>query len=122
MNYCGEHHDEVDFNNIVSTGWYWPEPVGDSDTVMHGMFQCINNMLNCSFVALITSAVPDRIIIVVGVLGHLSGVISCPANCDAFQKSDAHDLGHVIALKGKELQTFSFRECLQAIADSSNDG
>jgi len=120
MNYLGKYHDEVAFNNISSTGWYWPEPVGDSDVVMHGIFQRINDMLNCSFVALITSAVPDKIIIVVGVLGHLSGVISCPANCDKFPKFDDHDLGHVVALKGKELQRFSFRDCLQAIADLSN--
>lgn len=120
MNYLGEYHNEVAFNNASSTGWYWPEPVGDSDVVMHGIFQRINDMLSCSFVALITSAIPDKIIIVVGVLGQLSGVISCPANCDEFPKSDDHDLGHVVALKGKELQRFSFRDCLQAIADSSN--
>lgn len=122
MNYRGECHDELFFKSIVSTGWYWPEPVGDSDLKMHSIFQHLNDMLNCSFVALITSAVPNKIIIAVGVLGHLSGVISCPADCDAFPKYDKYDLGHVVALKGKEIQRFSFRECLQAIASSVNKG
>lgn len=120
MNHLGKYHDEVAFGNISSTGWYWPEPVSNSDAAMHDIFQRINDMLNCSFVAFITSAAPDKIIIVVGVLGHLSGVISCPAKCDELPKSDDHDLGHVVALKGKKLQRFSFRDCLQAIADSSN--
>lgn len=118
MNYFGERHDEVAFNNLTSTVWCWPNRVGDSDAVMHAIFQRINDMLKCSFVALITSAVPDRIIIVVGILGHLSGVISCPANCDAFPKSGDYDLGHVVALKDKKLQRFSYRNCLKAIADS----
>jgi hypothetical protein len=115
MNYQGKHHDEATFEDITSLGWYWPEPVDASDTVMHGIFQRINDMLDCSFVALITSAVPDKIIIVVSVLGHLTGVISCPANCDRFPKSGDYDLGHVVLLKNNDVQRLSFRQCLQAI-------
>lgn len=120
MNYQGERHDEIAFDDITSTGWYWPEPVGAPDTMMHGIFQRINDMFDCSFVALITSAVPDKIIIVVGVLGHLTGVISCSANCDRFPKSGDYDLGHVVILKGNDVQRLSFRQCLQVIAESSN--
>ncbi|MCB1948106.1 MAG: hypothetical protein H6940_02485 [Burkholderiales bacterium] len=112
MNYKGELHDKNDFNNITSKGWFWPKPVGDKDVEMHKIFEHINSMFNCSFVALITSAVPNEIIIVVGVLGQLVGVISCSANCDAFPKSGEYDLGHVIALKDRELQRISYRNCL----------
>jgi len=115
MNYQGEHHDKTAFDDITATGWYWPEPVGASDTMMHGTFQQINDIFDCSFVALITSAVPDKIIIVVGVLGHLTGVISCPANCDRFPKSGDYDLGHVVILKNNDVQRLSFRQCLQLI-------
>jgi hypothetical protein len=120
MHYQGELHDEVIINNIASTGWYWPAPVGDGDAVMHGMFERINRMFDCSFVALITSAVADKIIIVVGVLGHLIGVISCPANCDAFPKSGDYDLGHVVVLRDRQLKRMSFHSCLLELMGSSN--
>lgn len=115
MNYHGELHDEAAFSSLTSTGWYWPTPVRDEDHEMHAMFQCINEMFNCSFVALITSLVQDKIIFVVGILGHLTGVISCPANWDAFPESGDYDLGHVVVLKNKELQRMSFRSCLQKL-------
>ena len=121
MSYMGARHDDYVFNSINSTGWYWPQPVGDSDAVMHSIFQRMNDMFDSSFVALITSAVPDKIIAVVGVLGHLTGVISCPANCDAFPKSGNHDLGHVAILRSGQLQTMSFRNCLQQVLEHSND-
>jgi hypothetical protein len=121
MNYQGERHDEIASDDITSTGWYWPEPVDAPDRMMHDIFQRINDMFDCSFVALITSAVPDKIIIVVGVLGQLTGVISCPANCDRFPKSRDYDLGHVVVLKDNDVQRLSFRQCLQVIAESSND-
>jgi len=112
MNYHGELHNEPRFNAISSTGWFWPKPVGADDGEMHAIFEAINAMLGCSFVALITSAVENRVIFVVGVLGQLAGVISCPANCGKFPKHGDYDLGHVVALKGNELQTMSYRECL----------
>lgn len=121
MHYGGELHDEVLINNIVSTGWYWPKPVGDGDAEMHSIFERINDMFGCSFVAIITSAVPDKIIIVVGVLGHLTGVISCPANCDAFPRTGDYDLGHVVALGDRQLKRMSFRSCLKELDGLSNN-
>ncbi|WP_090572393.1 hypothetical protein [Nitrosomonas sp. Nm33] len=120
MNYLGKCHDETAFDNITSTGWYWPKLVDASDADMQSIFQSINDTFDCSFVALITSAVPDKIIFVVGVLGHLTGVISCPANCDKFPKYGDYDLGHVIILRGNKVERLSFRECLQAAANFSN--
>lgn len=112
MNYHGELHNEADFNRITSTGWFWPKQVGDNDSEMHAIFEAINSMFSCSFVAIITSAVQDKVIFVVGVLGQLTGVISCPANCEKLPKYGDFDLGHVVALKGSELQRMSYRECL----------
>ena len=121
MNYAGSRYDKSNFDKITSTGWHWPYPVRDLDSNMHRVFQIMNDMFNSSFVALITSAVPDKIIIAVGILGHLIGVIACPANCDAFPKSGDHDLGHVAVLNDKRLQTMSFRNCLKKIVTYSGE-
>jgi hypothetical protein len=115
MNYSGKQHDKDIFNDITTTGWFWAEQVKKSDISMHGVFQLLNDVLNTSFVALITSAVPDRILIVVGVLGELTGVISCPANCDSFPKTGDYDLGHVVILRKNGVQRLSYRSCLHLV-------
>lgn len=32
MNYRGKRHDETAFEDLTTTGWYWPEPADASDT------------------------------------------------------------------------------------------
>lgn len=115
MNYLGERHDEDSFKKITTTGWFWPEKIRDSDAKIHGLFQDLNDVINASFVALITSAVPTRMFVVVGILGELTGVISCPANCAALPKAGDYDLGHVIVLRKHGIQRLSYRSCLQQI-------
>lgn len=115
MNCSGELHDDDDFNQLTTTGWFWPELINDSDKLNHRVFQAINDMFKVSFVALITCWLPDKVLIVVGVLGELTGVISCPANCEMFPKTADYDLGHVVVLKKEGIQRFSYRSCLQQL-------
>lgn len=115
MNYLGECHNRSLFGSLRTTGWFWPEKIKKSDETMHGVFENINEMYGVSFVAFITSVVPDKILIVVGVLGSLTGVLSCPANCDMLPKSGLFDLGHVVVLKKIGVDRVSYRHCLEEL-------
>lgn len=115
MNYKGKEYNENIFKKITTQGWWWGETVKNSDKAMHVIFETINSILNTTFVAIITSIIPDRILIVVGVLGELTGILNCSANCKAFPKHGDYDLGHVVVLKEKGIQRFSYRNCLKLI-------
>lgn len=120
MNYHGKLHSEAAFENLNSTGWSWPDPVSNADSTMHSLFQSINDYFDCSFVLIITSATPNKILFVIGVLGQLTGIISLPASCSHFPKLNEYDLGHVVALKNNMVTRLSFRQCLHEISIQLN--
>ena len=80
-----------------------------------GYLKKINNTLNTTFVAVITCMLPDRVFIVVGVLGELTGILSCTADCNALPKGRDYDLGHVVVLKEKGIERMSYRNCLKLL-------
>ncbi len=116
MNFHGEEHDEEFFNGLKLNGWFWPRLPDNKDLLTHAYYEKIAQHIGRSFVAVITRNNPDDILIVVAVLGNLSGIIRCPAVSSEFPVNHEYDLGHVVILDKHTLKRVSYRNLLKEIS------
>lgn len=118
LNFDRSTVNREDFEGSKTKGWFWPFPVADKDENDHQLYQFLAKYLDCSFVLVIPG--PANIGLIVGILGEVVGVLNCAANTDDFPLGEDHDLGHVVATKGRKVLRMSYRELVRKAAEASN--
>lgn len=121
MHLHGKLHNEVALSNLASQIWFWPHPSLNNGELTHMVFEALAKHINHSFVAFITSVQPNKVLIVIGILGSLAGVIFAPFDRIFASRNDDFDLGQVIILLKDTTKRISFRELLKEFQSSCKE-